>query len=245
LYCSQEKLHCEHGYGLWKGFWSATLVVIIYFVVLSLLPSGISDVAKIVISMAFIPSVYLAFMFGYSPACFPRLPECAAREVANVFDITSEPCINWPNGATGNTCTKNCPELRSFVDCRDLGFLDGFDEILFYLEWKLPAAMDWFRTSPFFTFVTYLNYFKYTLENTNLHGLPPSDAQKWCFYNQLPTLGQLIVLLGIGGTAAAIAAIVAYSIIAAIFTFITQFFLLISAISSSVVISRIQGQLEE
>jgi hypothetical protein len=245
FYCSQEKLHCEHGYGLWDGFWKASLAVIVYFAVIGFLPAGISDVAKITVSMVFIPAVYLAFMFGYSPACFPRLPECSAREVANVFNITSEPCINWPNGATDDTCTKNCPELRSFMDCRDLGFLDGFDEILFYLEWKLPSVMDWFRASPFFTIVTYVNYFKYTLENTNLQGLPPSDAQKWCFYNQLMTLGQLIVLLGFGGATAAIAAIVAYSIIAAVFTFITQFFLLISSISNSVEMSQIKSRFDE
>lgn len=143
---------CEIGLGLADG---TVLFIYIFFaglVLASLLLTSLSSLWVSLFSMIGM-SVFLGVTFGYPwPGCMLfstnlRLPECLATEVQDVLHIFNGTCIGFldPEFAL-SPCTDACDQ--QLIDCRDIGFIDGFDTAVAFVEVFLPTdAAVWMRTS--------------------------------------------------------------------------------------------------
>lgn len=143
---------CEVGLGLTDGTVWFIYIFFVGLVLAALLLTSLSSLWVSLFSMIGM-SVFLGITFGYPwPGCMLfstnlRLPECLATEVQDVLHIFNGTCIGFldPEFAL-SPCTDACDQ--QLIDCRDIGFIDGFDTAVAFVEVFLPTdAAVWMRTS--------------------------------------------------------------------------------------------------
>lgn len=220
FYCSTEKLDCSNGRGVVDGInWTLLYTVIIAMVIGFVLPSGVGSLAVVLLTMS-VPALFLAISFGYPMVCFPRVPECSAREVANFFQSINVTCVPWPDGVVAGDCISGCPVSRSIVDCRtSAGILDGVDELVQLLEWFFPTEMEMIRSNWIFGYVKRIPWLGTTLEQNNPNGVTPNAMQKFCIDNQLPLLVQPLIFFTAGAAAVAISVLAIEAAFSALIAF--------------------------
>ncbi len=151
--CNFDKtLRCEIGLGLEDGL----IIGIVVFLGLNVILILTTTVVPIMIIDTFLifmllPFIVLAFSYGYSPFCYPTIPECLVRDINNITDIIlSNQCIFWPEGLLqpdqliGENCTAcnnplailNAEDTRNFTHCvEEALFFDVVDNIAFSILW--------------------------------------------------------------------------------------------------------------
>ena len=205
---------CHVGEGFWTTlFWlgGAALIILVFG---SWIFGSLFTTLFTMFIMLFGLSIFAWVAWGYSLWCFPITPECWVEELEDTLAFINGTCIEWPEGFVTNppdgSCLKNeegeCL-VRSFLDCGEHGFLDGFDALVFLLEWQTPAAMEWFRNSFFFSLLTNFpidliaEYFTLTFERWDYSLEPVSSRDITCFFVVgiwfLPQVLFVLLLIGI------------------------------------------------
>jgi hypothetical protein len=189
---------CEIGLGLADGFVWFIYIFFAGLVIATLLMTSLSSLWVSLFSMVGM-SVFLGITFGYPwPGCMlfstnVRLPECLATEVQDVVHIFNGTCIGFldPEFAL-SPCTDACDQ--QLIDCRDIGFIDGFDTAVAFVEVFLPTkAAVWMRTSSTaasyksaLSFISMLSgwdligSYNIALQNFDLQGADGTYPQKVC-----------------------------------------------------------------
>jgi len=148
--------------------------------------------------------IFLGVTVGYSLKCAlsapPRIPECIANETLRLTRVFNGTCIGFMQPVMQTPCTDACQQLPS--DCRDLGFIDGFDTVVAIVEFYLPpSASIWLRTSSTVakirsgvSLITWFNGYALVesydaaLANFNLMGAPATQEQIYCLWRTSPMI---------------------------------------------------------
>jgi len=160
-------------------------------------------------------SVFLGITFGYAfPGCvlvatfpFYRIPECLGLEVQKFGLVFNGTCIGFLQNFAETPCTDQCNQIMP--DCRELGFIDGFDSLVAAVEIWAPASWAvWMRTSrPAMLWRQSLFYidrltgwqlassYDIALENFNLQGADATYQQKVCSIVTILSISQVGVFL--------------------------------------------------
>jgi len=213
FYCSSpQNLDCERGLGTLPGLGITILIFLIAaFVFVCVCGNAVTPICSLFFTVAFIP-IFLQLSYFYSVACMPRVPECIGYELAEVAQVLNETCINWPDGLVTSPinggCPGNCSDIE-IVDCKAIGWIDGFDNLIYILEVYLPDVMAWLRTNVWvqyfansflLSWLTQSEYMMKTLERFDYGGQPPPNVDKVCFWVTILNLSHVLiamVLLGI------------------------------------------------
>jgi len=161
-----------------------------------ILPAGWLNLFFMAFGLLFL-TLFMGIAYGYPfPGAFltpstPPLPECLITDIAETLDVFNSPCINWPEGVVLDPPDGSCRFNRTLLDCRTVGWNDGFDWIVFNLEYHAPALMDSFRGSFLFNMLTQHEYWADIFERFD-YGADPIPAVD--IYYCSPTT----FLLGIG-----------------------------------------------
>jgi hypothetical protein len=145
-------------------------------------------------------TLFMGIAYGYPfPGAFltpslPPVPECLVTDIAETLDAFNSPCINWPEGVVLDPPDGSCRLNRTLLDCRTVGWNDGFDWLVFNLEYHAPSVMDSFRGSFFFNALTQHQYWADIFERFDYGAGPIPDVD---IYYCAPTT----FLLGIGTVA--------------------------------------------
>jgi cysteine-rich repeat protein len=155
-------LDCSLGIGLADGIVLFIYIFLAGIAIAAFLYSGLSSLWVSLFSMLGL-SVFMGVTFGYAfPGCVllgtsVRLPECIGTEIASTWNIFNGTCIGFLQGFSTSPCTSACDQ--TLVDCRTIGFVDGFDSLVAIIEiWFPPSFATWLRTS------TTASYYKAALQ---------------------------------------------------------------------------------
>ena len=206
-------LDCTLGLGLTDGI---VLIIYVFFgtlIITSIVYSGLSSLWISIFSMAGL-SIFLGVAFGYPfPGCtflanWIRLPECIGDEVFELAKVFNGTCIGVfdPDFAL-SPCNSSCNQ--QLIDCRDIGFIDGFDTFIAGIEVFLPADFAvWIRTSSTagyyksalswistFSGHDLIGSFNIALENFDLQGAEGTYAQKVCIVTTSLSIFQPLVII--------------------------------------------------
>lgn len=190
---------CELGLGLANG---TVLFIYVFFAGLIIAAFMLTTLSSLWVSLFSMigMSVFLGVTFGYPwPGCMllstnVRLPECIGTEIQDVVHIFNGTCIgflDYPEFAV-TPCTEQCNQ--QMLDCRDIGFIDGFDTVVAFVEVFLPTdAAVWMRTSTaaasyksalsLFSMLSgwdLIGSYDIALQNFDLQGADGTYAQKVC-----------------------------------------------------------------
>jgi hypothetical protein len=212
--------------GLLLGLQSLAIGTLIGVAVLSFFPFGSGNLIILIFTMI-LPAVFLRVTFGYPLyGCIFSLqvPECVGYEVADVFQALNTSCIEWPPGVVISPANASCPTgvERKIVDCREEGFQDGADALVFLLEWLFPTFMAAFRSSPIGVFLASFPLWGIPLANFQFGIAGPSSVQEYCFYRTglYIGLGQIATFLALFALGAIIIFLVVMNLLANITLFI-------------------------
>lgn len=176
-----------------------------------ILPAGWLNIFFIGFAFSFL-TLFLGLAYGYPfPGAFltpstPPVPECLISDLADTCEIINSPCINWPEGVVLDPPDASCQPNRTLLDCRDIGWNDGFDWLVFNLEYHAPDFMDSFRDSYLFSMLTMHQYWVDIFERFDYGDDPIPDVD---IYYCAPTA----LALGLG-TIITISTIVAALLVA-------------------------------
>lgn len=111
--------------------------------------------------------VFAAHAYHYPfPRCLFNMvvPECLFAEVRDLLQWASYRCLAWPHGFllgvpidqpfTNATCPEQCG--RAFVDCKSLGFYNGWDTLNFGLKKVAPDDLASFESTFFYSLLLQL-----------------------------------------------------------------------------------------
>jgi cysteine-rich repeat protein len=205
-------LDCSLGIGLSDGI---VLFIYIFFAgiaIASFLYTGLSSLWVSLFSMLGL-SVFMGVTFGYAfPGCVllgtsVRLPECIGTEIASTFNIFNGTCIGFLQDFSTSPCTSACDQ--TLIDCRTIGFIDGFDTLIAIIEIWFPASFStWIRTSQQAAFYKtalqimstlsgfdLIGSFNTALANFDLQGAPGTYPQKVCAIVTSLSIAQIGVFL--------------------------------------------------
>jgi cysteine-rich repeat protein len=161
---------CTRGVGTLKavkdvGFWLLVLVVLTGFS--SLWLGQVPLMVLLGLIGLFGGMLFAAYAYHYP---FPRclfsgvVPECLFAEVRDILQWTAYRCLHWPHGFllgvaidepfTNVTCPQECG--RPFIDCKSLGFVNGWDTLNFGLKKLAPDQLATFETTFFYTLLVQL-----------------------------------------------------------------------------------------
>lgn len=208
-----RNLCCQRGLGFWPAIGIFLLVGITlglasfcFFGSLNLCASAFFVI------MSFIGVAFIGFF--YSPACFPRLPECLMEEILLPLNHLGNASLPWPDSSVIKINTSSLssflinendlkPELvlqnvancsacdLVAVDCKQIGFIDGFDNLVFLLEVNTPGFMESFRDSIFFNILNIFEFAQIAFNRFNYKGTTPPDVDFYCNSITILSLSQI------------------------------------------------------
>jgi cysteine-rich repeat protein len=158
-----------------------------------IIPTGWLSIFFMAFGLFFL-TLFLGIAYGYPfPGAFltpslPPVPECLISDLANTCEIINSPCINWPEGVVLDPPDGSCQPNRTLLDCRDIGWNDGFDWLVFVLEYHAPDFMDSFRDSYLFSMLTMHQYWVDIFDRFDYGGGPIPDVD---LYYCAPTASAL------------------------------------------------------
>ena len=146
---SPDNTSCEGGIGVWDALLIVLPIFVLALLVIQLAIGDLGSIFIYIFGLLFL-SVYLGVAFFYSfPGCaltgLPRLPECLGYEAADIFLANNGSCYEyWPDGLVLDPVDLSCPEdcERTLVDCKAIGFRDGFDTLFYALGRYFPGLLD-------------------------------------------------------------------------------------------------------
>lgn len=199
---SPQNLDCERGYGSVRTVVLFVIVGIPTMLLLGyILPPGLFGIF-IMLVMLIVPTIFMGLAYFYAyPGCVPALPECLARDIADIFKSLNTTCIEWPPGYVINppdgNCTLDC--AREFIDCKSLGYFHGIDWLVIRLEVDSPEFMEDFRQSAWFNILTSFTFWDDVFAQWDLQGAPQTIVEEFCTNGLIPiALGQLGLMLLFG-----------------------------------------------
>ena len=168
LRCKQPiQTTCERGVGALVAIKDIALWAAIAFAVVGLASFFVGGMPTYFLLVAFVflfLTIFSAHAWYYP---FPRclivgiVPECLWNELLNIVRYISYRCMPWPHGFLAGipiddmhsnaTCPEQCG--REFNDCKEIGFVNGWDTLHFGLQIWSPGLIDSLRTSLIFPFV--------------------------------------------------------------------------------------------
>ena len=203
-----ESTSCELGLGLVDGIIALLLYSGLFLAGVAFATQVLGSLVTGWVLILYIAIAFPLFMgvtFGYPvPGCLfpaPRLPECIGHEIADVFARLNETCAYFPDGVVIEPPDGSCPEdcERNITDCKAIGFIDGFDSLMFTLEVYLPDVATAFRNSFLFSWLNGYEYFALTFARFDYGGDPPSSQDQWCYWVTILNLAAVpAVLLALG-----------------------------------------------
>jgi cysteine-rich repeat protein len=179
--------------------------------VLLFLTFGIDTLPAAFISILMLVGVqiFLGVAYGYSLSCWflgMRIPEQSVTGILNLTREFNGTCIGFMQPAALSPCTDACSQVMT--DCRTVGFVDGFDTIIALLEFYIPAASHWLRTSAtaerirngivfigMFDGFDIIESYDKALVNFDLMGAPATSLQKYCLWRTFPMFTQPFVFM--------------------------------------------------
>jgi cysteine-rich repeat protein len=229
-------LDCSLGIGLSDGIVLFLIIFLAGIAIAAFLYSGLSSLWVSLFSLLGM-SVFMGVVFGYAfPGCVllgtsVRLPECLGTEIAATWNVFNGSCIGFLQNFSTSPCTTACDQ--TLIDCRDIGFIDGFDTLVAIVELFFPPSFSvWMRTSKVAGYYKsalkimsklsgfdLIGSFNVALENFDLQGADGTYPQKVCAIVTSLSLAQIgVFLLVIYVTTIAI-----YSVLLPVFAWIGLF----------------------
>lgn len=203
------------GFGLIRGtvIW---LAVVLVLVVIGSLAGAMASSIGLTILMITGLTLYLRLTFGIAAiGCYItasqyyfRIPETLFVEIHEVAVLANGTCIDFLTPLASSPCSREFCN-RTFTDCADLNYVDGFDTFFAIIEVWLPSEISvWIRTSSavkkfesalqrLSSLSGYDLYGSYTTAKTNFdfQGVIPHEGHKICSIITGFSLYQISLLL--------------------------------------------------
>lgn len=201
FFCEYDELSACNGPGIGTGLEIITPIYLIVTVLMSVVFPASSWLLDF-IWMTYVP-VLLVVSYEVGYFCylrtlpFPNLPENLADDILSFADSVFTEFINWDKILPGLLVVSRSG-ARSFRSCsRDVGFVNWSDNLVFLLQWLIPAVPNFLRTTDAFAlrWIRELPFLGDSLDKPQLDfSGKPADEVKSCFiYTSLNWAGLVFV----------------------------------------------------
>lgn len=202
FFCEYDELSACNGPGIERGLEIITPIYLLATILMSFVFPGSSWILDAV-WMTYIPvllvvSYEVGFFCYLRTLPFPNLPENLADDLLSFADSVFTPFINWNNFLPGLLVVSSSGQ-RSFKSCsNDVGFVNWSDNLVFLLQWLLPAVTAFLRDTDLFLFrwIRELPFIGDSLNKPQLDfsGSPPDEVKSCFIYTSLNWFGLFFVL---------------------------------------------------
>lgn len=152
LTCDFDALQrCDKGYGEEKTFVIVFSILILSSVITYFFPiPGYTWV--FIMFVSFLPVIFFSLAYGVTPICFisfpyPAVPQCVMDRAQVILDDINVDVIPWNKFLPG-ICNGKIDSKCDFANCpKDVGFVNGIDNMIFIAQSVAPSVTDYLRFS--------------------------------------------------------------------------------------------------